>query len=185
MGLILNKFSTLRSKIWLSILAALLVLKFALMPAFGWLGDQKEQIELLQNQIRKKLVLQEKKDSIAKLLIQLQNDGQAYQAFFFPSNMGPEKIQLALQKDLEQFASKTEVTIKNLDWLPAAKEDAFIWVPIKMRCQGTPQQMVSFFREIEGAKKHYGIESIHIRPEKWDSFLKVDLDVVAYGIAGE
>ncbi len=124
----------------ITILAALVAIKFILVPIFTWQNDEVEQTNQLQRKIQKsadyierlpELVAQKEKLTAVITAYQQQND-----TF---NDIG--RYKLNKQRELEALFVKHNITIKTLNWRDQVSTEQGISLPIHIQFTG---QLKSF-----------------------------------------
>jgi len=153
------------------LLALGVLLLAALLPPFlRWQRSLEEEIARRQQVAAREQALA---GSQARLEAELQKASAAYTAaarYFYRDFADARALQLKLQKKVEQLAAASRIKLKSCDWLLPVTGFP-LQVPLKLRFEARPGELVSFLHALENDSYFYTIDH-----------LMVGCDLSAYGI---
>ncbi len=103
------------NKLLLSLVAVLLLIKFAVMPIFDWQAEKIDQINSLHKREVKAAELLAQKEHLMQQ-VQLVEKKLADQQQAFPTFATSEDFRLETQKLLEELLKKHELNVKQIFW---------------------------------------------------------------------
>jgi len=184
---VLEKMSTKSSwriRLGLAIALGIVVIKFGVIPFYGWKFDVIDEIELLKKSVAHKQAFAGSELEINEALQNVKNSFEQAVGFYYNDFSDVRSIQLKLQKDIEKISLSTGVNIKNTNWLyPSGRN--IVHVPIKIMMETKLDRLVEFIKTIENDNKFLSVDILKITSRRNSSVLSVMLEVSAYGIVGQ
>ena len=143
-----NQQIALRIKISLGIVVFLVSLKFLLVPFFSWQVTRVDEIKNLTKRIEKAYSLKQSQEELKHSLDVLNSFLAKYRKYFYEKTETPEKIQLYVQKEIQNIARATGFQVKSLDWLYPSEDD-LIKVPVKIVAVCNFESLCNFLYKLE------------------------------------
>ena len=178
----LLKTSSPTLKFGLAIIAAILMIKYLVLPLHhqqqSWLG----QAAKLQETVSRKQNLIGRQDDI-ETLNQISDTRLAdLMTNFETRSLDPPALQLALQQRIEALAESLGAQVKNVDWLPPVS-NPIIQAPVRFQMDVTPETLYKILHTLETAKPFIGIDRIELRAIPRNIYMSAKIDITAYAVA--
>lgn len=133
----------------IKIIAALVILKFAIMPIIEWQNEQAQSVAKLQKQLDKGLSLVSKHELlITETAKSKQNLNKELDKVAINSDT-PLSYQLSIQKKLEQLLNKHELTARSVSWLTPFSSHSFEEHKLELMLAGELKNFTQFIIEVE------------------------------------
>ena len=165
----------------LAAVICLFVVKYGLIPFCRWQDETVQKIGRLQGVVARKEALIGGEDEINAQLRRAVLDLEAVEKLYYRNFTDTQALQLWLQKEIERLAAASGVKIKSSDWLYPS-EGYIVQVPIKLRCEAEPFQLITFIYAIENSERFFTIDKLMITARDRSATLIVEGDLSAYGI---
>jgi len=169
-----------RLKAGLAAVLVVCVVRFGLVPLFQWRDAAMDRIKVLQGAVGRKKALIANEGRLKELLQQAEssfNEAAQWLHVDFPD---PQSLQLRLQQEIETLASTIGINIATTTWLHPSAGD-IVQAPVKVRCEGTPEQLMQFIQGIETGERFLTIDRLVLSAPGRTATVTAELDVSAYG----
>jgi hypothetical protein len=170
-----------RAKAGLAIALCLVLARFGLAPLYEWQDETIQKIKVRQKAVAHKKALIGNESRINTTLRKAESSFKQVEQFYYRDFSDTQSLQLRLQKEMERLSASCGVKIKSSDWLYPS-EASLVQVPIKIRCEATPYQIIKFIHAIENGKHFFSVDRLQLTARGKSSVLFVELEVSAYGI---
>jgi hypothetical protein len=172
-----------RLRIMLIIIGVILGLQFGVFAALQWYGDIRDQIDALKSAIARKTALIENETLVNDLYQQAEHQISQWRSRYPEPAQDSQTLQLSLQKQIETLAEQYQITIVNMDWLPAGSPNLARGA-VRFRMEATPDAFMHLVHALETSPYFIALDSIRIttRGQK-QSFFTANLEISAYGVS--
>ncbi len=170
-----------RVKAGLIVISGIVLVKFGLLPLYEWQDDTMQRIRVFKRAVAQKKALIGNESRLNDTLQKAESFYKAAAQFYFQDFAEPQALQLMMQKEIEHSAASIGIKIKSTDWLPPS-EGYIVQVPIKIRCEATPDQILKFLQNIESGKRFFSVDRLKLSTRSQSAPLSAELYVSAYGV---
>jgi hypothetical protein len=163
------------------VIASLFLVKYGLLPIYEWQDQTRQRIMVFKRAVAQKKAMIGSQSRLDKMLQMAESRQKAVAQFYYQNFAEPQTLQLTMQKEIERSAASIGIKINSTDWLPVS-EGYILQVPIKIRCEITPNQMLKFLQNMESGKRFFSVDRFTLSRRNRSAVLSAELDVSAYGI---
>lgn len=144
---------TLKQKPYLfTLLAALLVMKFVVMPVIAWQNSKQVELQLSDKRLAKSEFAIANQDKIQPLLEKLREQVERTNAQLYP-HQEENSFKLAQQKQLETTISELGLKVNGIGWLNTTITDnGVVQYQMQLNVGGDGVKIPQLFAAIEGGK---------------------------------
>lgn len=158
------------------------LVRFILLPLYEWQNVAKQRIMVFKRAVAQKKAMIGSESRLDSMLQRAEALQKAAAQFFYQDFAESQSLQLTMQKEIERSAATIGIKINSTDWLPIS-EGSIVQIPIKIRCEATPDQILKFLQDMESGKRFFSVDRFRLsRRSPSDSLLTAELDVSAYGV---
>jgi Tfp pilus assembly protein PilO len=169
-----------RLKAALTAVLVVCLIRFGLVPLFDWHDSAMARIKVLQGAVARKKALLANEGRLNQLLEQAKSSFNETARWLHLDLPDAQSLQLRLQQELETLASAIGIQIATTTWLSPSAGD-IVQAPVKVRCEGTPDQIMRFIQGIETGVRFLTIDRVVLTAQGRTSTLTAEFDVSAYG----
>jgi Tfp pilus assembly protein PilO len=169
-----------RLKAALAAVLVVCVIRFGLVPLFDWHDSAMAKIKVLQGAVARKKALLANEGRLNELLEQARASFNETAQWLYLDVPDAQALQLRLQQELETLALAAGIRIGTTTWLSPSPGD-IVQAPVKVRCEGAPDQLMRFIQRIETGERFLTIDRLVITAQGRTSTVTAELDVSAYG----
>jgi len=175
---------TTRMKAGLGVALILALLKFGLIPLYGWQSRTCRNIEVLKKRVSQKEALRGSEKRLNALLLKAEKAYRESARFYYRDFPNVQSLQLKLQKETERLLSSLKIKTESSDWLYPS-EGAIAQAPIKIMFEASPEQIMRFLSAIEGGGHFLSVDRLEITSQQGRAALVARFDISAYGVKGK
>lgn len=122
-------------------------------PLSSKIDENFVKIKILQKSIDKEKFINKEKTKILKIYPKAKRNIKLNKSLFFPSNRSNSFCMNAIQRDLKKIASRTGVSLKNINWGTISDKGNYIVLPISFSIVGYPDEVFDFIEGVNSSKK--------------------------------
>ncbi|MBF0370852.1 MAG: type 4a pilus biogenesis protein PilO [Magnetococcales bacterium] len=170
-------------KYGLFVISLLVVVRFVMAPVVKWQTETRDTLVILEKRLASAQGLESHLGHQEEALTRLR---QQYDALLtrFPAENDARKLQLKVQKELEQWAKMAHLEVTSTTWQPESG-DWLMKAPLRLQLSGTMDQFSHFLIKLESAENHYAIVDLQIRRDKKrkQGMVQISMLIIAYAIS--